>query len=510
MTPVSSQLDPRNILGSKVCDDRYKVLTHLGSGSMGHVFRAYDSRLETDVVIKVPTLPRLEDEDFRRRFEQEASLLVRLTHPHIVKINDIGKHDGIPLVVMQYLSGGTLRDRMEAPDGRRVRMRAATLRDWLPQIAKALDFVHTQDSVHRDVKPTNILFDEHGNAFLADFGLTRLVSGGPLKDECDETAAGFVIGTANYVAPEIVLGEEYDGAADQYSLGLTVYEALAGKAPMRAKSASAAMVNQTQLVPKPLSQVSEKITNSVSQAVVKAISKLPEERFESCSEFADAIISAAGAVKSRKRKRPGSTTIGADTRVARTKRNTDDFDSNDDAYGYEQGRALPPRRGKKGKGPFTATARKQNTKSKTGKKSDSLVGKKSRGKPGLVSCPKCEVDLPIPASHAGQTGRCIHCNVRVKIGPRASVLKIVAEPTGSSAASKELIIGEKVFGLQLSRNVAIALTIGLSTILIGVLIGLFIWLSGEEKKPPMRSFESEAGVSVPAPQNATLQTKPLS
>src|SRR5262245_15650377 len=162
-------------LGEKIADGRYKILARLGEGGMGTVFRAYDARLETEVVIKCPRSEVLDDA-FRKRFDREIRSLVRLTHPHIVKIVDVGEHEKLPFIRMRYAGGGNLQTRMPPHGSCPVPPRPKSLRKWLPQIADALDFVHTKHYLHRDVKPANILFDDHGNAFLSDFGLTRVLT----------------------------------------------------------------------------------------------------------------------------------------------------------------------------------------------------------------------------------------------------------------------------------------------------------------------------------------------
>ena len=145
-------------VGEKIADERYKILAQLGEGGMGTVFRAYDLRLETEVVIKCPLVQSL-DEAFRQRFEREIRSLVRLSHPHVVRVLDVGRHDDVPFFVMQYLAGGSLKSRIYPGNGSPQPQSPRSLKKWLPQIAAALDFTHQQHYVHRDVKPANILFD---------------------------------------------------------------------------------------------------------------------------------------------------------------------------------------------------------------------------------------------------------------------------------------------------------------------------------------------------------------
>jgi serine/threonine-protein kinase len=135
-------------IGLEIAAGRYKILGRVGQGSMGHIYCAYDRNLETDVVLKVPVSQDLQPDNqgFLDRFNREVRSLVALSHPHIVKIIDVGEFSGLPFVVMQYLTGGSLKDRMTAgPQGETRPMELSTLRDWLLDIAKALDFIHSHD-----------------------------------------------------------------------------------------------------------------------------------------------------------------------------------------------------------------------------------------------------------------------------------------------------------------------------------------------------------------------------
>jgi serine/threonine-protein kinase len=243
-------------------------------------------------VLKVPTLARLENDEFRQRFLRESRFLVKLTHPRIVTILDVGEHEGIPYFVMQFVGGGSLETRIHSTAGVTAPMPLNTLREWLPGVAEALDFMHKQGYVHRDVKPGNILYGEHGHAYLSDFGLSKVVGGE--DEDSSMTAAGAVVGTPNCVAPEVVLGLAYDGRADQYSLAMTVYEALTGQCPLEGPTASATMVNQTVTAPPP-SKFNLRIPAAISQVLLKALAKDPAERFGHCVALANSLFKAAGA-----------------------------------------------------------------------------------------------------------------------------------------------------------------------------------------------------------------------
>jgi serine/threonine protein kinase/ABC-type glycerol-3-phosphate transport system substrate-binding protein len=281
-------------IGLEIAGGRYRILGRIGEGSMGQIYRAYDCHLETDVVLKFPVAS---DETsvglgLMDRFEREIHALIRLSHPHIVKVFDVGELEGHPYVVMQYLGGGSLKTRLESgPRGEACPMSAASLHDWLLDVARALDFIHDQHHIHRDVKPANILFDEHANAFLGDFGVIKALAG----DEAgwlanSSTAPGFLLGTPNYIAPEIVMGRPFDGRADQYALAMTVHEVLTGTNCMAGPSPSATMVNQTTIVPPALVELVPGLPVQVSLAIARALAKDPEDRFERCGDLAHEVL----------------------------------------------------------------------------------------------------------------------------------------------------------------------------------------------------------------------------
>ncbi len=283
-------------IGREIANGRYKILGRIGQGSMGQVYLAFDRNLETDVVLKFPFAADQgsHGEEFLDRFAREIRSLVHLSHPHIVKVIDVGDVQGHPFVVMEYLAGGSLKDRMMAGSrGGCQPMPPRSLQDWLVEIAKALDFVHAQKHIHRDVKPANILFDRHGNAFLGDFGIIKALA----TEEADWrgnslTAPGFLVGTPNYVAPEIVMGRPFDGRVDQYSLAMTVHEVLSGTNCMEGPTPSATVVNQTMVVPPALTELIPGIPAQLSDALLLGLSKDPALRFPTCAAMAREILAA--------------------------------------------------------------------------------------------------------------------------------------------------------------------------------------------------------------------------
>ena len=370
-----------NWVGRQVADGRYRILERLDKGSMGHVYRAYDRRLETDVVLKFPVAAdaALEGPDFLERFSREIRSLVRLSHPHIVRIIDVGAEENSPYVVMQYLTGGSLKHRMETgPSGEAQAMVPWSLRSWLTNVAGALDFIHAQNYVHRDVKPANIMFDQHGHAFLGDFGLIKgLASETHSRNDSSLTGIGLLVGTPNYIAPELVMGHPADGRADQYSLAMTVHEVLTGSIFLEGPTPSATMVNQTRIQAPALVDLVDDVPQSLSDAVSQALSKTPAERFESCMAFA-----------------------------------------------------------------HQALADIPNLSSRSGMQS--LIGQVSRGRLRHAPCPACRSILPVEPIHANKRARCSQCRAISLVQVHADgtvVLTIVHTPSATMKTARPDLSG---------------------------------------------------------------------
>jgi serine/threonine protein kinase len=280
-------------IGAQLAAGRYTIKSLLGEGGMGLIFRAWDRNLQSEVVIKIPRTPATADRSFTERFLREVHSLVKLAHPHIVRILDIGEHQAVPYAVMQYLPGGSLADRIRSTSGTRVPMPLGALASWLGEIASALDFIHGQQFIHRDVKPANILFDAHGNVYLGDFGVAKALATLAANEQPLElTAGGMLVGTPGYLAPEMILSRTYDGRADQYALAMVVHETLAGSHPFAGLPLSAILVSQaTEALPE-LHEAQPQIPPAVSAAVSKGLAKDPAARFPDCTALAEAVLAA--------------------------------------------------------------------------------------------------------------------------------------------------------------------------------------------------------------------------
>jgi serine/threonine-protein kinase len=279
-------------VGRDVAGGRYRVTAALGEGGMGAVFQAQDRHLQCDVVIKVPHPHLLGNSDFGPRFHREVRALVRLAHVNIVRVLDVGEQDGLPFAVLQFLGGGSLRDRPAPAAGRRDELR--TYLTWLPAVADALDFIHRQGYVHRDVKPENILFDTHGHVFLSDFGIAKaLTADAHDAPKTFMTAAGFVIGTPQYMAPELLQGRAYDGKVDQFALAATVYELLCRRVPYPGTTPVAVAMQQAQAPPAPHALVPA-LSPSLAPALLRGLASDPAQRYTDCKELAQAIMESLG------------------------------------------------------------------------------------------------------------------------------------------------------------------------------------------------------------------------
>jgi WD40 repeat protein/serine/threonine protein kinase len=277
-----------NWTGKVVANGRFAVGELLGEGGMGQVYRARDHKNDRDVVIKVPHVVLLRDPEFVERFQREVESVRKLVHPHVVPVLCGGIHHGVPFVVQRYMPGGSLAEKIESTS---LDDRIAHLQTWLPQIADALDFVHDQGFIHRDIKPENIFLDERGDAYLGDFGIIKAsseLSGSSGGSRL--TMTGAVVGTPEYMAPEMAMGEDYDHRSDQYSLAVTVYEYVDGTPPFQGPTPAAVLVQLTTSEVPDLSSLHPSIPATLSSAVSQGLFRDPDYRFDSCTEFRAAAV----------------------------------------------------------------------------------------------------------------------------------------------------------------------------------------------------------------------------
>lgn len=279
-------------LGLELSDGRYQIIETLGEGASGSTYRARDRDVQADVDIEVPHRPAVGDAAFSDRFIREVRGLANLTHPHLVKVTEVGRRRDSPFAVAEHLSGGSLRFRRPTErDGRPAPSSPETLLAWLPDVAEALDFLHSRGRLHRDVRPDNILFDERGQAYLGRLALAEgIASATAVEPVKGPTLAGITMGPPGYMAPEQVSGQPIDGRADQYALAVIVYEWLSGRRPFQGHTAMSVLVQQLTREPPALHRVRPGISESLSGVVERALSRDPRQRFADCSTFARAVL----------------------------------------------------------------------------------------------------------------------------------------------------------------------------------------------------------------------------
>lgn len=256
---------------------RYKIEEELGRGGMGHVYKGYDDRFDRYVAVKVMPEEVAKEEDLRQRFEREAKIIATLQHPGIVPVHDFGEDNGQLYLVMRYMDGGSLRDRLGAGP-----LPAKEIAKIMHNVCHALASAHQKGIVHRDLKPGNILFDQYGHAFLADFGIARLTNATIKLTETNTT-----IGTPAYMSPEQVRADiTVDHRSDIYALGIIFYEMLTGRVPYEAETPTKTMLMHIlQPVPSILA-VRPELPYRCEQILQLALAKEKMDRYDSAVEFA--------------------------------------------------------------------------------------------------------------------------------------------------------------------------------------------------------------------------------
>jgi eukaryotic-like serine/threonine-protein kinase len=257
--------------------DRYTGPQSIGRGGMGEIYRATDTSLGRAVAIKVLDDRYARDENVRARFTREALAAARLSgNANIVTIYDVGEHGERPFIVMEYLAGGSLEEKLRG----RTAVPPRQALEWLEQAASALDAAHREGVVHRDVKPANLLFDRHGRVHVADFGIASAAGMDSL------TQTGTVLGTASYLSPEQAQGERTTAASDLYSLAVVAFELFTGHRPFEAESVPAEAAAH---VTAPVPSVGDP---ELDRVFAKALAKRPADRYTSGAELVAALRAA--------------------------------------------------------------------------------------------------------------------------------------------------------------------------------------------------------------------------
>jgi serine/threonine-protein kinase len=262
---------------------QYELRELLGMGGMGAVYRGYQASLKREVAVKVITPQAAQQPDYVQRFTREAEIAATLEHSHIVPIYDYGTQQQISYVVMRLLTGGSLDDRFRHRDhtGRALPSFGETAQ-VIRQVAGALDYAHGKGVIHRDVKPSNVMFDQQGSAYLVDFGIAKL-----LYSTVSLTGTGVAMGTPLYMSPEQWRAEDLTPAADQYALGVMAYALVTGQPPFDAPTPFALMHKHLNETPIPAQRVRPDLPPALGAVLARVLAKAPADRFPTSSAFAE-------------------------------------------------------------------------------------------------------------------------------------------------------------------------------------------------------------------------------
>src|SRR5207253_10400769 len=261
----------------RILDQRYRIVEPIGAGGSSQVYLAQDTALRREVAIKILDPHAAADTTLRKLFVKEARALAQLSHPNIVGVFDVGEVDGLPFIVMEYVAGSSLKQRIE-------RSGALPLSDvvkFIDGIGTGLAFAHSRGIIHADLKPSNILLDQNDRAKICDFGIARA----PAEDSDSPQ----LFATALYVAPERVEGRPASVPSDVYGLGLVLYEMLVGKPPFTSGNAAVLLRDHVVRPPVPPSHLRPSLPKEVDSIVLKALAKDPALRYHKATDIGDAL-----------------------------------------------------------------------------------------------------------------------------------------------------------------------------------------------------------------------------
>jgi serine/threonine-protein kinase len=257
---------------------RYEIISELGQGAMGVVYKATDPLIDRIVAIKTINLGLALDEkdEYEGRFYQEAKAAGRLSHPNIVTIFDLGKSEDVAYIAMEFLQGKELREILDDAEA----MPVGRILDIVSQVALGLAYAHEHGIVHRDVKPSNIMVSSEGHVKITDFGIARMESASV------RTQTGMVLGSPKYMSPEQVLGKLIDQRSDIFSLGVVLYEILAGRPPFSGENVNAIMYQILNNIPPPPGSVNSNVPDMLNFIVAKALAKGQDDRYQNANDLA--------------------------------------------------------------------------------------------------------------------------------------------------------------------------------------------------------------------------------
>lgn len=268
---------------------RYLIDDLVGQGGMSSVFRATDSNLKRTVAVKLIHPHLTGDADFLRRFETEAEAIAQLRHPNIIQVFDFSQHDGQYYMIMEFVAGESLQQRLRRLNDAGRKMSNDDIVKIAAGVCDGVEYAHRRGMVHRDIKPANIMLSVQGDAILTDFGLAKIAG------TTQHTAAGAVMGTALYMSPEQIRGEQVDGRTDIYALGVTLFEMAGGRPPYTADSAmTVLMMHLNDPLPN-VRELNPDVPAGLAAVIEKALAKDPGDRYATAAEMAGALRSLSGA-----------------------------------------------------------------------------------------------------------------------------------------------------------------------------------------------------------------------
>ena len=265
----------------RVLGGRYRLIQVVARGGMAAVWQAEDTLLERHVAVKVLHPQFAADVEFLERFRREARAAARLSHPNIVPVYDVGEdvESQAPYIVMEFVSGGNLKDRIR----RGAPLPEPQIRAIGAALATTLDYAHRKGLIHRDVKPQNVLLADDGRPLLTDFGIAQAMA------SSDLTRPGVVMGSVHYIAPELVRGRQAVPQSDVYSLGVVLYEMATGRVPFEAETDLAVALAHLEETPAPPRALNARLAPDLERTILRSLAKAPEQRFLSAEDMATAL-----------------------------------------------------------------------------------------------------------------------------------------------------------------------------------------------------------------------------
>jgi serine/threonine protein kinase len=279
-----------NWIGKKL-SGRYQIEEMLGQGGMSAVYKASDPNLKRVVAVKMIHSHLSSDPDFVKRFEEEAAAVAQLRHPSIIQVYDFNNDDDHYYMVLEFVPGETVQDHLKRLNASKRKLSVTKAIEYIADICDAVDYAHQRGMIHRDIKPANLMINVMGQAILMDFGIAKIVGGQR------HTATGAVVGTAMYMAPEQIKGENPDRRADIYSLGVTLFEMLSGRPPFEADSAMTLMMMHINDPVPDVRELNPDVPDDLVAVINKSLAKDPNERYQTAAQMAAALRNVLGRIK---------------------------------------------------------------------------------------------------------------------------------------------------------------------------------------------------------------------